>query len=275
MCGSCVLGGKEKRSLHLFSSHLICFSLRAVQQQNTKHRAPNAKIPLSVLSPRESKRTTRRKDTKAQKRREEKRMASSSPNILVRVLIRYSNLLEQRPYPTQIATATCLWTVGDFISQTLEGRHKTTEGYDLHRIARMATFGMFCAGPIYCWWYKTLDRMTLKYFEKSVTKGIAIKIAWDQLVFEPPFMTLFFTATTTLENFGPFRSPLPPSDPSEDSLSLVHKIARKVKNEIVSTYLVDCCVWPAVQVSLPLIFPSLVLPFFLIFPSLVFRSFSF
>lgn len=175
-------------------------------------------------------------------------MATSSSNIFVRALIKYASWLETKPYPTQIATATGLWTVGDVLSQTFEGKHKTAEGYDLKRVARMATFGMLCAGPIYCWWYKTLDKMTLKYFVHSRTKGIAVKLAWDQLVFEPPFMSLFFAVTTTLESYGPFRSAPVSAENADAALSLLQKVTRKIKNEIVTTYLVDCCVWPTVQI---------------------------
>lgn len=84
---------------------------------------------------------------------------------------------------------------------------------------------------------------------KSKTKGIAAKVAADQLIFEPPFMTLFFTITSLLENRGPLAKPLSEEEKKE---SVFDKITEKIRHEIVTTYLIDCCVWPTVQVALAL-----------------------
>jgi len=139
----------------------------------------------------------------------------------------YARLSSERPYATNIATGGVLWCAGDVVSQKIEGASMST--LDWQRVRVMTTYGLCCAGPIYSWWYRFLDRKTA-HMAGSTVRLIAAKVFADQVIFELPYLAFFFTATTLL---------------SGDKL---RDAKQKIQDEYVSTYIVDCAVWPLAQV---------------------------
>jgi protein Mpv17 len=58
---------------------------------------------------------------------------------------------------------------------------------------------------------------------------IGFKIFMDQLVFEPPYLLVFFSSMKFLEGHG------------------VDEVKTTVKNEYVNTFILDCAIWPGAQ----------------------------
>mmetsp|Transcript_19303 Transcript_19303/g.74124 ORF Transcript_19303/g.74124 Transcript_19303/m.74124 type:complete len:282 (-) Transcript_19303:31-876(-) len=143
----------------------------------------------------------------------------------------YNAALVRRPYATQIVTSGGLWCVGDLISQRFEGCKKW-EDVDWERNAKMSFFGLVLAGPIYSWWYKVLDQRTVHLLQQSRWKYLSVKLLIDQVVFEPPYLMLFFIVTTLLQ--GP------------ESRDWKH-VKEKLQQEYLYTYWTDCKVWPLIQ----------------------------
>lgn len=145
-----------------------------------------------------------------------------------KVLHSYSRATAERPYRTNILTAGVLWFSGDVISQKADGR--AWSDLDWRRTARITAYGLCVAGPVYCWWYSFLERKTAHLAQRSVWKYIAAKVAADQLIFEPPYLLLFFSLTSIMEGHT------------------LHQIRSKLKQDYLSTFIVDCQVWPFAQV---------------------------
>eukprot|EP01125_Pyxidicula_operculata_P010052 TRINITY_DN3309_c0_g1_i2.p2 TRINITY_DN3309_c0_g1~~TRINITY_DN3309_c0_g1_i2.p2 ORF type:complete len:174 (-),score=21.09 TRINITY_DN3309_c0_g1_i2:190-711(-) len=125
----------------------------------------------------------------------------------------------------QSSIASILWSSGDMITQKfIEGAKTINPGRSL----RMMLFGFFYAGPTYYWWYRHLDRMTVRHAERPV-KRILVKLFYDQLVFEPVNLGLFFVFNTL-----------------SYTLSL-EVLWRKLKAEYINCFIVDCAVWPGTQ----------------------------
>mmetsp|Transcript_42581 Transcript_42581/g.107448 ORF Transcript_42581/g.107448 Transcript_42581/m.107448 type:complete len:235 (-) Transcript_42581:176-880(-) len=135
----------------------------------------------------------------------------------------YSRALLERPYATQMLTAGTLWATGDVLAQNLEGNP-----YDWQRTLRLAFFGFAFSGPLNCWWYRRLDKFT-NHLAANKLKFLASKVFLDQCVFEPPHMASFFIATSLIEGHS------------------FEWIKEKMKEEYISTYLMDCRLWPVVQ----------------------------
>jgi protein Mpv17 len=145
--------------------------------------------------------------------------------MLRRLVASYSRLSVERPYATNIVVGGFLWGAGDVISQKFERKLNV----DWKRVARMSLYGFACAGPIYCWWYRILERKTA-FLAHSATKHIALKVLADQVIFEVPYLAFFFAATSLIGG---------------EPLSQAKK---KINDEYVETYLIDCAIWPALQV---------------------------
>eukprot|EP00179_Madagascaria_erythrocladioides_P018481 CAMPEP_0198340950 /NCGR_PEP_ID=MMETSP1450-20131203/46050_1 /TAXON_ID=753684 ORGANISM="Madagascaria erythrocladiodes, Strain CCMP3234" /NCGR_SAMPLE_ID=MMETSP1450 /ASSEMBLY_ACC=CAM_ASM_001115 /LENGTH=196 /DNA_ID=CAMNT_0044045945 /DNA_START=57 /DNA_END=644 /DNA_ORIENTATION=+ len=140
----------------------------------------------------------------------------------------YARQMDKHPLRTNCLSGAALWFSGDMVAQRVF--EKPADGHNWRRTASLTTFGLALAGPIYSWWYPFLDGRTQHVLARhGMMRFVALKIAADQLVFEPPFLALFFFSTGLMQG---------------DSVSTV---ARRIKQDGVSTYLVDCCVWPAAQ----------------------------
>ena len=119
-----------------------------------------------------------------------------------------------------------LWFTGDVISQLVEGGEKE---FDWKRTARMTTYGFCIAGPLYCWWYRFLDKRTVGITGWNGWKVVGVKILADQTVFELPYLATFFTISTLMEG------------------KTLKDVEKKLRKEYLPTYMVDCTVWPVAQ----------------------------
>ncbi|OAA53318.1 Mpv17/PMP22 [Cordyceps fumosorosea ARSEF 2679] len=99
--------------------------------------------------------------------------------------------------------------------------------FDFERLTRFMGYG-FCVAPIQFRWFKLLER--LFPMSKTSTFGPALKrVAFDQIVFAPFGVALFFTAMTVAEGGGR------------------RAVSNKLRDMYVPTLKANYVVWPAVQ----------------------------
>uniref|UniRef100_A0A7S2WPN9 Uncharacterized protein n=1 Tax=Rhizochromulina marina TaxID=1034831 RepID=A0A7S2WPN9_9STRA len=125
--------------------------------------------------------------------------------------------------------AAALYGGGDCIAQQLERLFQLSSPdkvqHNLGRTIRMTTFGFCVAGPILSAWYPLLHRITasfrtrFKLVQFSIPgwdvyrrheldsprhrmQEVGIKVLFDNLFFQPPFLTLYFVCTGALEGLG-------------------------------------------------------------------------
>jgi len=140
----------------------------------------------------------------------------------------YARALNVHPLRTKSITAGILFFGGDIFCQIFEKpKNKSWKefSFDLYRALRMTIFGTVVLGPAGHFWYKFLDTK----FPLTTWKHTAIKVSLDQLCFSPPFYTSFFAIMPLLEGHG------------------VSNSIENIKQKFLTTYLVDCVVWPPAQ----------------------------
>lgn len=99
--------------------------------------------------------------------------------------------------------------------------------FDFERLTRFMGYG-FCVAPIQFRWFKLLER--LFPMSKTSSFGPALKrVAFDQIVFAPFGVALFFSAMTVAEGGGR------------------RAISNKLRDMYVPTLKANYVVWPAVQ----------------------------
>jgi len=130
----------------------------------------------------------------------------------MKLLSKYFQLLESKPYRTKIATAFVIFSVGDVSAQYYEhnsgrglvnGKILTTLPFewDEYRTLRIVTFGVGVTSWLHVWW---------GFLEKSIEKHIIsagthrygnafVKVAIDQLVGSPLFNAFFFSSQSLLQ----------------------------------------------------------------------------
>ncbi|KAI9099317.1 hypothetical protein DFS34DRAFT_63740 [Phlyctochytrium arcticum] len=183
------------------------------------------------------------------------------------ILAAYSRFLTNWRYTSQSATAGTLWFTGDLISQKFvdaKSQHdfsstKLSEhhqpgrweawGVDWRRVLTMTSFGVFFAGPLYTFWYRLLDEKIVALFEQRMKRKIQstttlnvsktslkwkiaiTKVGADMVIFDPPYLGLFFISTHLLGGHS-FASGI-----------------EQMKREVLPTYAVDVAVWTPVQLA--------------------------
>jgi hypothetical protein len=187
-----------------------------------------------------------------------------------RLLRLYSRVLNKHKYATQIATGGLLWFSGDILSQGLvhlAKEDKATFEPDWNRTARMTIYGVGISAPVYAFWYSFLERYSQRIFAQRpgsaapwmhallrrfpldaarirTWKIIGFKLAMDTFVFDPLYLSLFFTATSMMEGKG------------------MEEIRRKLWNDLAKTWLVDIAVWTPIQTAnfrfVPVLYQALV-----------------
>ena len=88
-----------------------------------------------------------------------------------------------------------LYVVGDVIQQKVFGTADCQ--YDYARTVRMCTLGL-CMGPLNHFWYLQLDRLVVGEGMKMVMK----KILWDQSIFAPTNIIVFYLGKLVNKNLG-------------------------------------------------------------------------
>ncbi|TPX44071.1 hypothetical protein SeLEV6574_g04728 [Synchytrium endobioticum] len=108
----------------------------------------------------------------------------------------------------------------------------------------MVLFGFCFAGPAYTYWYRFLDRHVVVWMRRGLARhtaarnvsqiGLAwrvaaVKVALDDLVFEPVYLPTFFAATTLLAGQPP------------------RAAVEQIRAEFWSTYIIDLVLWTPIQ----------------------------
>ncbi|KAI9332649.1 hypothetical protein BDR26DRAFT_869083 [Obelidium mucronatum] len=147
----------------------------------------------------------------------------------------YTRFVKKYPLGSQCLVAGLLWTAGDILSQKISHSQAKIESnnnnsnsslmspkekpkdscIDWKRVLTMSTYGFFIAGPLYTVWYKTLDKVVeplltkwilrrsgkavLDVSKRQMVWNVALtKVAADNFIFEPPYLSLFFLSTHTM-----------------------------------------------------------------------------
>ena len=168
------------------------------------------------------------------------------------------NAFHSHPYASNIVAAFVLWTLGDVLCQVAENvneihsdhdhshpvehpadvAHRSTffnpfTHYDFPRTFRMATYGLFVGGPLYCWWYQHLTRLVPPFRAANpriaLLKMALVKTVLDQFVFCPPELAFFFSLTTLMEG------------------GWIREIKQRLSQDFVATFYVDIIVWVPLQ----------------------------
>jgi len=162
------------------------------------------------------------------------------------------NLALQKYALAQVITAGSLYAAGDALCQfvmirrekskkqsaeSMEADSSESHGqtkYDIWRTVRFGVYGLCISGPLSYLWYRALDRFI------HVPKGLATwswksvkmslqKVLWDELVFGPVTLGVFFTCISLLEG------------------KTLHESVQKCKKEFWTTLIVDFILWPPAQ----------------------------
>lgn len=153
-------------------------------------------------------------------------MFASARLATTRIRDRCNTLLVEKPIVTNSITAGFLYGSSDLAAQNLErwlgvARPGKTE-YNYDRTVRMATFGVFFAGPVLANWYPLLHKATAAFrvglipvawnesFRKAVrldspaerAKEVGVKVFFDNALFQAPFITMYFIVMGYLEGLS-------------------------------------------------------------------------
>jgi len=134
---------------------------------------------------------------------------------------KYDTFVKTYPLSSKCTTASSLFLLGDVIYQMVEKKPE----WDFQRMCRMAIFGGAVFGPAGHYWYHLLETK----LPGTSKKEIFMKVCADQIVFAPPFYGSFFYIMPLLEGKSH------------------RQRVENVKQNFLTTYLVDLSVWPMIQ----------------------------
>lgn len=156
-------------------------------------------------------------------------------HMFQRIIYRYGQLLQNRPYTTQITTSIILLTLSDITAQKLEDKqcNNTSTEYrtiDTRRIVACMIFGVG-VGIAGHKWYILLDNIVCRYIstQSRSIRNISCKIILDTLIFNPIFLFSFFTIHSVADR------------------STFHEYRYKLQHDYMNCLMVDCAVWPILQ----------------------------
>ncbi|KAI9028465.1 hypothetical protein DFJ74DRAFT_658903 [Hyaloraphidium curvatum] len=109
------------------------------------------------------------------------------------ILRRYRALATSHPLPTEAAMTAFMFGLGDALSQHLVER---TPHHDYRRTLRSLLFGGLSAGPMLSTWYGQLNRRVVL---RDPLPQLLARVALDQLVFTPVFVSAYFVQMGLLE----------------------------------------------------------------------------
>jgi len=154
-------------------------------------------------------------------------------------LERCAHVLQKYPIRSNAVVSGILCSLGDVLAQAVEWKLNITSPdkteFNMMRTARMATFGTFICGPVLSIWYRTLAiaSAALQVGYKPVVRGrIASFVEWvapqweaqlhlklerrhspaavlvgkvvaDSVLFQLPFLNLYFATMGVLEGLSP------------------------------------------------------------------------
>jgi len=133
----------------------------------------------------------------------------------------YNDSLDDNPLTTKALTSLVGWALGDLLAQTFIGKG----AFDMKRFISLSAFGLLYHGPSGHYFYNWLDSK----IPGTESKVIALKVATDQILWCPLFMTVFFTYLGLVNG---------------DSFAT---IGNKVKDDLLTACQGSWKVWPIVH----------------------------
>jgi len=133
----------------------------------------------------------------------------------------YTDALDSNPLPTKAMTSLVGWALGDYLAQVFISGGP----FDMKRFITLSVFGLIYHGPSGHFFYDWLDEK----IPGNEFKIVASKVAIDQILWCPIFMTVFFTYLGLVNG---------------DSMSV---IGTKIKNDLLSACQGSWKVWPVVH----------------------------
>jgi hypothetical protein len=119
---------------------------------------------------------------------------------VMRLIRAYLSLLERRPLPTKVATSAAIMGLADTIRQFVEQQEKQPKSFhfDSMRTLRQVSFAVLVHVPFIHFYHPMVERMFAPLAVKASKLRLTVaKVAFDQALVAPPFLS-FFLATTTL-----------------------------------------------------------------------------
>ena len=141
--------------------------------------------------------------------------------------------MKQRPVLSNSILCFQLWVAGDLLAQWYEHDPNQEHEYNLLRTSQAAGYGALVTGPVYATWYPFLDRKchAWKLAQHGVWAVPIAKVVIDELVMDPPFISLFFTYMTWCQN----------------DMKLDWELTQqKLKSELPRAWVASLAVWPVV-----------------------------
>jgi len=133
----------------------------------------------------------------------------------------YNDALDKNPLTAKACTSLVGWFLGDLLAQVF----LVKQGLDIKRLITLSAFGFLYHGPSGHYFYGFLDNK----IKGTDGKAVATKVAIDQLLWCPCFMTVFFTYLGLVNG---------------DS---VGTIVNKIKTDLFSAMQGSWKVWPLVH----------------------------
>lgn len=133
----------------------------------------------------------------------------------------YNNALDDKPLFTKAMTSLVGWALGDALAQIFIG----SDPFNTKRFLTLSLFGFLYHGPSGHYFYNWLDSK----IEGSDGLSVMKKVAFDQLIWCPIFMTVFFSylGIAAGDSFG--------------------TIGNKIKNDLFTAVQGSWKVWPFVH----------------------------
>lgn len=133
----------------------------------------------------------------------------------------YNDALDKHPLTAKACTSLVGWALGDVLAQIFI----TGGPFDMKRFITLSAFGFLYHGPSGHYFYNWLDSKV----KGSDGKSVFMKVAFDQIVWCPIFMTVFFTYLGLVNG---------------DSFSA---IGEKIKHDLLPACQGSWKVWPIVH----------------------------
>lgn len=133
----------------------------------------------------------------------------------------YNNALDDKPLLTKSLTSLVGWALGDALAQIFIG----SDPFNMKRFLTLSAFGFLYHGPSGHYFYNWLDSK----IEGTDALSVFKKVAFDQIVWCPIFMSVFFTYLGIVAG---------------DSFST---IGNKIKNDLLTAVQGSWKVWPFVH----------------------------
>lgn len=154
-------------------------------------------------------------------------------------LLRWSGkvakFMEKRPVLGNSILCFHLWVAGDLLAQSYE--HKN-EPFNYSRTLQSASFGVF-TGSLYAIWYPFLDRQCVAWnvasrFPTSAWTVPMAKVAADELLMDPPVISMFFAYMDFCQNNWTLDT---------------ERAKAKIVNELPRAWVTSLVAWPVVLLA--------------------------